>query len=85
MARRGDGLASDATLFYARMLGVLKRRGYRKPPWLTPGEFAGGLPPSEMAELVAALTGAYHELRYGGRRDAAPRMLVLLGELDRLA
>ena len=74
-AQRGEAQASDATLLYERMLRVLERRGMRKPPWLTPAEFARVLPASELAMLVEDLTGAYNQFRFGGRRDAAPRMV----------
>jgi transglutaminase-like putative cysteine protease len=83
-AQRGGARASDATLLYSRMLHLLKRRGYRKQPWLTPAEFARALPASETAQLVASLTCAYHELRYGDKLEAAPRMVSLLGQLERL-
>ena len=82
-ARKGEARASDATLLYARMLGALKKRGFEKPPWLTPAEFTRILPLSETSALVIRATDAYHDLRYGGRRDAAPRMVRLLDELER--
>jgi protein-glutamine gamma-glutamyltransferase len=81
-ARRGEGEASDATLLYQRMLELLQKRGFQKPPWLTPSEFARVLPASETAVLVDDLTAAYNEFRFGGRRDAAPRMLRLLDRLE---
>ena len=31
---------NDAAMLYNRMLAVLHRRGYEKPAWLTPAEFA---------------------------------------------
>ena len=83
-AQRGEAQASDATLLYERMLRVLERRGLQKPPWLTPAEFARVLPPSELAMLVEDLTGAYNEFRFGGRRDAAPRMVRLLRRIETL-
>jgi transglutaminase-like putative cysteine protease len=83
MVRRGEAVASDATLLYGRMLHLLRRRGYNKPLWLTPGEFVRTLPASPTAELVASLTTAYHALRYGGERAAAPRMVAMLEELGR--
>jgi protein-glutamine gamma-glutamyltransferase len=83
-AQRGEAQASDATLLYERMLRVLERRGTQKPPWLTPAEFARVLPPSELAMLVEDLTGAYNEFRFGGRRDAAPRMVRLLRRIETL-
>ena len=82
--RRGQGEASDATLLYQRMLALLARRGFQKPAWLTPSEFASVLPASEMAVLVDDLTTAYNELRFGGRRDAAPRLMRMLDRLESL-
>jgi transglutaminase-like putative cysteine protease len=82
-ARRGEGRASDATLLYERMLGIMKRHGYSKPAWATPGEFVHALPSSETADLVARFTTAYHDLRYGGSPDAATRMITLLDLLEK--
>jgi hypothetical protein len=83
-AQRGEAQASDATLLYERMLRVLEHRGVQKPPWLTPLEFARVLPASELAILVEDMTGAYNEFRFGGRRDAAPRMVRLLRRIETL-
>jgi len=83
-AQRGEAQTSDATLPYERMLRVLERRGLQKPPWLTPAEFAHVLPASELAILVEDLTGAYNQFRFGGRRDAAPRMVRLLRRIETL-
>ena len=82
--RRGEGQASDATLLYQRMLAVLARRGFQKPAWITPSEFARVLPASELAVLVDDLTAAYNELRFGGHRDAAPRLIRMLDRLESL-
>jgi transglutaminase-like putative cysteine protease len=81
-AQRGDARASDATVLYERMLMLLERRGFQKPSWLTPQEFAGVLPPSELALLVRDLTAAYNQVRFGGRSDAAPRMAQLLQRIE---
>jgi transglutaminase-like putative cysteine protease len=67
-ARRGEGQASDGTLVYRRMLAELERRGIQKPPWLTPAEF----------------TAAYNQFRFGRRREAAPRMIHLLDQIEKL-
>ena len=80
--QRGEAEASDATLLYQRMLKVLKRRGVEKPIWLTPCEFARVLEEPEVAVLVEDLTSAYNELRFGGRAEAAGRMVVLLERLE---
>lgn len=80
--RRGDAAASDATLLYLRMLAILRKRGVEKPAWLTPSEFVRVLP-GETALLVEDLTDAYNDLRFGGDRSAAQRMMQLLERLER--
>jgi hypothetical protein len=83
-AQRGEAQVSDATMLYERMLLALERRGLQKPPWSTPAEFARVLPASELAMLVEDLTAAYNEFRFGGRREAAPRMVRLLRRIETL-
>ncbi|MFB3777682.1 MAG: DUF3488 and DUF4129 domain-containing transglutaminase family protein [Bryobacteraceae bacterium] len=83
-ARRGGAVASDATLLYSRMTDLLERRGHTRPAWITPGEFARGLPSSEASGLVASFTSAYNDLRFGGRTEAAGRMIELLERIERL-
>jgi transglutaminase-like putative cysteine protease len=80
--QRGEAQASDATLLYNRMLDLLSRKGIEKPAWLTPVEFARGLPPSSLTPLVEDLTAAYNDLRFGSQREAAGRMVVLLEQLE---
>lgn len=86
--QRGETRPSDATLLYQRMLSQLSRRGLRKPPWMTPAEFAHVLvPPAnapQIGALVADATDAYNELRFGGRADAAPRMVRVLEAIEKL-
>jgi hypothetical protein len=74
--------ASDGTLLYLRALELLRRHGFQKPSWLTPVEFARTLPSSQNTELFAEFTGAYNELRFGGRRDAAATMVSMLSRLE---
>jgi hypothetical protein len=81
--QRGAARASDASLLYARMLALLRRRGFEKPAWITPAEFARLLPPSDTTTLVLSFTAAYNELRFGGNRHAATRMMQLLEALHR--
>ncbi len=83
--QRGLAEASDATLLYHRMLALLKRKGFEKPPWLTPAEFVRVLPVSPTAMLVEELTSAYNELRFGRNTDAAARMMSALERLERPA
>ncbi|HUE02962.1 MAG TPA: transglutaminaseTgpA domain-containing protein [Bryobacteraceae bacterium] len=80
--RRGQVSIADATLLYQRMLKLLKRRGYQKPAWLTPREFACSLPPSEIQMLVLQFTSAYNALRFGGQADAGVRLSSLLQDLE---
>jgi hypothetical protein len=79
--RSGQASVADATVLYTRMLDVLHRRGFQKPAWFTPYEFAASLP-AETAMLVEQLTAAYNELRFGGKLEAAPRLTLLLEELE---
>ncbi|MBZ5607819.1 MAG: transglutaminaseTgpA domain-containing protein [Acidobacteriia bacterium] len=80
--QRGEAQASDATMLYQRMLKVLTRRGIEKPAWLTPFEFARVLQEPELALLVEDLTEAYNQLRFGGRPEAAGRIVQLLERLE---
>ena len=80
--RQGGAGASDAALLYLRMLAILRKRGFEKPSWLTPTEFARVIPESRTASLVQEFTGLYQQLRYGGTSTPGERMLVLLDELN---
>src|SRR5579871_255077 len=79
--RRGEASIADATLLYERMLHLLKRRGYHKPVWFTPVEFAASLPQSNLGKAVTEFTATYNALRFGGRTDEAPRLSILLDQL----
>jgi transglutaminase-like putative cysteine protease len=76
--QRGLARSSDATMLYERLLASLKHRGFDKPSWITPSEFARLLPASDTAVLVRQFTSAYNDMRFGGRLEAAPRMVELL-------
>ncbi len=81
--RRGQAATGDATLLYERMLHIVRRRGYQKPPWFTPAEFAATLPQNGFGAMVAEFTATYNAWRFGGRTDLAPRLSGLLDELER--
>ena len=83
-ASQGRAEASDATLLYSRMLALLDRRGYRKPAWLTPREFAQTIRDAELSRLVAELTAAYNQLRFGAQSSAAPTMALVLRRIESL-
>lgn len=80
--RRGDATVSDATILYRRMLDRLASRGVEKPAWVTPNEFLEHLRQREDWPIIADLTEAYNQLRFGGRREAAARMAMLLEQLE---
>ena len=80
--RRGHASVADATLLYERMLHILKRRGFQKPLWFTPSEFAASLPATPMASRVSQFTSTYNELRFGGRTEVAPQLSALLDQLE---
>jgi transglutaminase-like putative cysteine protease len=82
--RRGRAAAGDAALLYRRMLRILKRRGYQKPPWFTPAEFAASLPRTRLGNAAGEFTAAYNAWRFGGRTEQAPRLSALLEELRRV-
>jgi transglutaminase-like putative cysteine protease len=82
--RRRAVSSSEATALYARMLKSLKRRGFEKPPWFTPGEFATTLPESELGSRVAEFTLGYQALRFGGERDHGPHLEALLKGIEKL-
>jgi len=81
--RRGEASRGDATLLYERMLAVLKRRGYQKPAWFTPAEFAASMADSPLAAAVREFTAAYNALRFGGHAEVAPRLSALLDEMEK--
>lgn len=81
--RRGQASAGDATLLYQRMLHVVKRRGYYKPAWFTPAEFARSLSSTELGAAVGEFTATYNAVRFGGCTEVAPRLSILLEELER--
>jgi hypothetical protein len=80
-ARQGRAAPTDATLFYSRMLLLMKRRGYQKPAWFTPREFADSVPAAAGANLDQ-FTDAYYAVRFGGNPEAARKMVE---ELDKLS
>jgi hypothetical protein len=84
-ARRGQAAAGDATLLYQRMLHILGRRGYEKPAWYTPAEFAQTMPRGPLGTSVAEFTAAYNDVRFGGHAGEARRMSALLDVLERMA
>ena len=84
-ARRGQAGMADATVLYRRMLDIVARRGYHRPAWFTPAEFAASLPPGPLGLAVGEFTASYNALRFGASADAAPRLSALLDEIAQKA
>jgi hypothetical protein len=81
--RRGKAGAGDATVLYRQMLAIVRRRGYQKPAWFTPTEFAASLPNGALGRAVGEFTTVYNAVRFGGRTEAAQRLSTLLDRLER--
>ena len=81
--RRGQASVADATVLYQRMLHILKRRGYQKPLWFTPAEFAASLPRTPLGQSVGEFTATYNALRFGGHAEAASTLSILLDRMER--
>jgi Domain of unknown function (DUF4129) len=64
------------------MLTILARRGFQKPAWSTPAEFARHLPAGENLP-VTEFTDVYNSIRFGGNVAAAARLATLLQEFER--
>lgn len=82
-ARRGEAGSGDATLLYGRMLYLLRQRGFQKPPWFTPAEFADSVTPPALRAAVREFTATYNQWRFGGRTNVAARLSELLDNLER--
>jgi transglutaminase-like putative cysteine protease len=82
IARTG-GAPSDARVLYEHMLDLLARRGYHKPAWFTPAEFACGLPAGVNNDVVR-FTHLYNEARYGGDASLNLQMTELLERIAEL-
>jgi hypothetical protein len=63
-----------AEIWYERMIQILARSGWRKPPSQTPGEFVGGIDDEAVREQVARFTQHYEWARFGGSADHARRL-----------
>jgi transglutaminase-like putative cysteine protease len=80
--RRGEASVGDATLLYQRMLEILGKRGYHKPAWFTPAEFAASLPGGRLALAVTEFTTTYNAVRFGRHIETASRLSVLLDRME---
>jgi transglutaminase-like putative cysteine protease len=75
---RSGGSVSDASVLYERLLQILERRGFEKPDWLTPSEFARHVKNPGVFEF----TEVYNSIRFGGDVSATSRLACLLQEFE---
>jgi transglutaminase-like putative cysteine protease len=80
---RSGGTPSDASVLYQRMLELLSMRGFQKPAWFTPMEFAGHLPAEEKSRMVE-FTELYNSVRFGGDASGTARLAGMVREFERL-
>lgn len=78
----GKAKARDATVVYVRMLEHLRQRGYEKPSWVTPEEFAAMLRDTPYAQPVSELTSLYYQVRYGADQASGSRLFHLLETIE---
>lgn len=72
---------SSASLWYARMLRMMARKGIRKTPAQTPAEFASTIDDVQMQQSVVIFTEHYERARFAGSAEDALRLPELYAEL----
>jgi transglutaminase-like putative cysteine protease len=73
--------STSASLWYARMLRVMARRGIRKAPAQTPVEFASAIGDPEVQKTVIVFTEHYERARFAGSPEDAMRLPELFDQL----
>lgn len=79
--QRSGGTVRDASLLYEAMLERLAGRGFQKPAWFTPNEFARHLPAEEKRRVVE-FTEVYNAIRFGGDATATTHLAAMLREFE---
>jgi transglutaminase-like putative cysteine protease len=77
----GRAPQAAATLWYARMTRSLARRGYRRRPAQTPGEFASLIADTSLRQSVSTFTRHYERARFGDSAADASRLPELFEEI----
>lgn len=71
-----------AALWYARMLRVLARRGWRKSPSQTPQDFASAIQDPGLQKAVTTFTRTYEAARFGQSIEDAKALPSLLEQVS---
>ena len=70
-----------ASIWYARMIRSLGRKGFPKRPAQTPREFVAGIPDPPLQTSVATFTRHYERARFGRSPEDAARLPELFEEI----
>ena len=73
--------SSAASLWYARLVRVLARRGFSKDPAQTPLEFASSISRRELQKPVRVFTRHYERARFGDSAEDAVKLPELYKEI----
>ena len=71
-----------ATIWYARLIKLLSRRGIKKVATQTPQEFLRAIPSHPVRETAARFTTHYERARFGDSADDAERLPELYREME---
>jgi transglutaminase-like putative cysteine protease len=74
--------AREATLFYERLLRILRKKGFERRTAQTPREFALELARTPLASKVEEITELYTVLRFGRAPVSLARLRQLIEEID---
>jgi hypothetical protein len=71
----------SATIWYSRVLKVVARQGYAKPPTKTPREFVETIPEESLRTSLSRFTERYERARFGQSPEDAEHLPVLYEEI----
>ncbi len=77
-SKSGRATLRDASMAYQRMLDFLGRRGYSKPPSMSPREFLPVVDDPRLRPVVTEFTTVYESARFGGSVERVPELYTLL-------
>jgi hypothetical protein len=75
--------SGEAAFTYCRFLKAAERKGFRKPAWQTPREFALSLAGTSVGAGALEFTRLYNALRFGGAPVPVDHLRRLLDEIRR--
>jgi transglutaminase-like putative cysteine protease len=82
-ARPGKSPSAAAAIWYERMIRRVEKRGFRKTPTQTPGEFVDGIGDAVLRTQITRFTEHYESARFGESAEHALRLPDLFAEIAR--